>query len=455
MPAYDDTANPSLVRETLLTEAEQLKQSIGASWQAPAGITVHQIAGIGEDTLAGITYWTTRTCTQTVVSFGRPICLSYEDSLTYTPNEVVDGDGTVVVPSALMMSTSTENVKRWWVDLRNYNGPLTANPVLGFLRTNHKDLLEIGELRAFIFENLIKQTSASLPKYISANPPSITNIKRLRFILHSPLAFSATDSQGNEISADTATIPSATYQQYGEVQVLTVPADSHPTVTLTGTGSGSFALEVEEYDENTLIDSASFIGIPSETNTVATIAFSDGTVAGAGNLAIDYDGDGSTDVELPTEETVLYSDYVSENEDLEEEQEITSPVAQSGGGGGGVIVGLIAAENTNIATSTATSTDIESTTTTLTLGVSVQLEPSIEIPDETKFVPPPDSAPQTVVAKDTRADVVTDPVSAEKETISTQPQLASAANAATWYDALIRVTVNFFARVYYWFKSLL
>ena len=151
----------------------------------------------------------------------------------------------------------------------------------------------------------------------------------------------------------------------------------------------------------------------------------------------------------------MYSDYVSENEDLEEEQEITSPVAQSGGGGGGVIVGLIAAENTNIATSTATSTDIESTTTTLTLGVSVQLEPSIEIPDETKFVPPPDSAPQTVVAKDTRADVVTDPVSAEKETISTQPQLASAANAATWYDALIRVTVNFFARVYYWFKSLL
>lgn len=288
-PAYDDIASPAVGRESLLNAAEELKALIGSSWQAPAGITVHQIAGIGENTLAGITYKTVRECTNVVISFNRPICTSYEDRISYTPNEVVDGDGTVVVPSALAMSES-ENVKRWWLDLKSFNSDtsfLRDVPGFGFLRTNHKDILEVSTLRSFIFNNLIEEASNTIPQYISVSMPTISNTSRLRFILHSPLTLSATDSNGNTISADTATILGATYTQYGEVQVVTIPSDSNPTVTMNGVAVGTFTLEIEEYEGNTLVDSATFAGVPSTEDTVATFPLTDGTLASAGSLAID------------------------------------------------------------------------------------------------------------------------------------------------------------------------
>ena len=117
-------------------------------------------------------------------------------------------------------------------------------------------------------------------------------------------------------------------QKYGEVQVITVPSDSNPTLTLNGIAAGTFALEVEEYKDGTLVDSATFMGVPSTANTVASLSFTDGTLASAGNLAIDYDGDGAVDVELPAGGDVMYEDFVAEEEDVPE-----TPASQSQSGG--------------------------------------------------------------------------------------------------------------------------
>ncbi|MEK7119680.1 MAG: hypothetical protein AAB889_04145, partial [Patescibacteria group bacterium] len=437
-PAYDDTASPAVGRESLLNAAEELKALIGSSWQAPTGITVHQIAGIGENTLAGITYKTVRECTNVVISFNRPICTSYEDRISYTPNEVVDGDGTVVVPSALAMSES-ENVKRWWVDLDNHNQILGVS-VPSIIRKNHKNILEVQELRTFIFENLIEETSILLPENISSSAPTFTNTNHLRFVLHSPLALSVTGSSGNTINADVATIPGATYAEYGEVQVMTVPSDSNPTLTLNGVATGTFALEVEEYRGGTLADSTTFIGVPSTANTVASLSFADGTLASAGNLAIDYDGDGETDVELPTGGIVMYEDFVADEEEV---SGTPVPQPQPGGGGGGGNGPIIAFT----ATTTSTSTSTPETITTATSSVEVATSPQEVHPKVivAKTVTAPAVKPDTNT-QETESDII--------EPVVEQPQVAAAAEAVAWYDVLINAIVRFFVELYQWTRSL-
>lgn len=294
-PAYADLKNPVIGNEMLYDNTALLMQSIGSSWTAPAGIVVHQIAGIGEDTLAGITYKTIQECTQVVgVGGGNIACLEYQPKLSYTPEEVVDGDGTVVAPSALAMSDSVENVSRWWLNTDDYNEierPFADLPLLSFLRTNHKDLLEIDELRSFIFTNLLTESFEVLPNYVSEIQPVIESENRLRFVLHSPLTLTAI--------ANDVEYPA---KRYGEVQVVSVPADKSPVLTLQGINDGSFTLEVEEYVSDTLVATTTFTGIPSSAGTIATMNFTDGTIQNAGNLEVDYDGNGEIDLMLAPEE---------------------------------------------------------------------------------------------------------------------------------------------------------
>src|SRR3989344_1112576 len=431
-PTYDDTPSPAVGSEALLTEAEQLKQLIGASWQAPAGITVHQIAGIGEDTLAGITYKTVREYTNVVISSSRPICTSYKDRISYTPNEVIDGDGTVVVPSALAMSES-ENVKRWWINLDKNNDD---NSRFWFFRLDHKNILEVTELRNFIFDNLLQGSTANLPAYISDELPQLTSDNRMRFILHSPLALSATDSSGNTISANVATISGATYAQYGDVQVITVPSGSNTTVSLNGISAGTFTLEVEEYDGGALVDSATFSGVPSGANTEATFTLPTGSLASAGDLVIDYDGDGTADVELPAGELVSYEELVTEeNEDEDEEIQNNS--------GGGTVVGLIVAQNASTSPTTI------APETLIVLATSSE---EVSLPEEVLATTSP--IRKTVVA--IVAKPVISPQEAELDIIELvveQSQVAAAADAAAWYDVLINKVNEFFVDLYQWLKS--
>lgn len=298
-PAFEDLKNPGKGNATLLDAAVALEAEIGSAWQPPTGITVHQIAGIGEDTLAGIAYKTVQECTE-YLPIIKGICLAYEPRLSYTPQEVVDGDGTVVVPSALAMSTSTEQVKRWWVDLSEYHKDHQFQ--LGPFRKNHKNIVEVDELRTFIFNHIVSTTTNPLPTYIFSTAPIIESGNRLRFILHSPLALSATDAAGNEVSVYTVTIPGASFKRYGEVQAISIPADTHPTVHLTGITDGSFTLEVEQYSGDVLIATTTMSGIPSLASTSASMSFPDGTIANAGDLELDYDGDGTTDFTLAPEE---------------------------------------------------------------------------------------------------------------------------------------------------------
>lgn len=299
-PIYDDLKNPNVLNPNLLTAAAGVHSQLDDNWQFSTSTTIYQIAGWGEDTVASIEYKTIPYCerTQSIVIQGRLnyYCVEMGSRMTFDPKEVVDGDGTVVVPSALAMSTSSPKVGRWWVDLLKYDEFLRGN-----IERKHADILEISELRIFI-HNILTNTTDTYFEFISTTTPATEPLFRkshLRFILHSPLHLSAIDNFGNTISSTTSTILGSRWKQYGEVQVLTVPKNIPITLNLDGYATGSFTLDIEEINgSNTIIASSTLAGIPSATSTKATIAFTDGTMQNASPLHVDYDGDGNNDFTL-------------------------------------------------------------------------------------------------------------------------------------------------------------
>lgn len=313
---YNDLANPINANATLLAGALAMQSEIDSSWQAPDGIKVHQIAGIGEDTLAGIKYKTIQKCVSSTLG----ICRERAPALSYEPVTVIDGDGTVVVPSALAMSDSDSDMERWWVDLDEYNSLLELNR-----DRKHADLLEINELREFIFSRLITNSSTAPFDYISDTKPNIESSGHLTFTLHSPLRLSAIDSSGNVVNKEEVTIPDATYVRYGEVQVLTIPTETEFTIILTGEAEGSFTLEMEEFIDDETVTTSTFSAIPSGTSTRATISFDGGTLDKAGVLQIDYNGDSIIDYSY----SPIIGDVV-----YEPDPTVTTVTISNGSGGG-------------------------------------------------------------------------------------------------------------------------
>ncbi len=283
-PTYEDTVRTNIGNSELYLQAEVVHQVLD-NWVPPPDTKVIQVAGWGEETLAGLDY---------VV---KKKFLGGEYA-SYKPRMVIDGDATVVVPSALWMSDTNPNVERWWVDLAQYNGN-------DRFRTNHKDILEVLDLRDFIKSKIKGEGFINLTNIVVNNTSTlVSDRERLHYTLHSPLTLGIIDTQGRYTGQDPATkqtreeIPNVTYKQIGEVQFLSVPVGVAYTLKMQGLEKGSFSLDVDKQEGNTITDSTSFEGIPSSTSTVATMDISEGFEVGSSVLQIDKNGDGISDINL-------------------------------------------------------------------------------------------------------------------------------------------------------------
>ncbi|MFZ2522575.1 MAG: PxKF domain-containing protein [Minisyncoccia bacterium] len=284
MPDYNDTDTPGIGNPVLYEQTEAV-HAILDSW-APATTTkVIQIAGWGEETLAGIEY---KTCSYAYLVYYK--CLS--------PRFVVDGDGTVVTPSALWMSTTSPNVERWWVDLKEYNSIFSPN-----LSRIHRDLLEIPSISNLIY-NKINNLEFDDDKHIVLKNASElnTNGTRLHYVLHSPLTLGVTDSQGRYTGLDPITgeleeeIPDVNYRVIGNTQFISVPSDLSGQVKLSGYEDGVFALDITKQEGNNILESTSFQGLPSSTTTEVFMDISPSVASST--LKIDSNGDGQIDATL-------------------------------------------------------------------------------------------------------------------------------------------------------------
>ncbi len=279
-----DINQPIQFSSSLLTGAETLHASLD-NWTAPAGVDVIQIAGWGvPKTVGGITYKKKGTW------------------VTPEANFTIDGDGTVVVPSALWTSTTT-GATNYWVDLKSYN--TLANRILGLrLKTGHASILEVPELLTFIADDLLSHSIDSLPQYISTSiPPSDPHDIRLRYALHSPLTLNLYDNEGRHTGVSTTTgqieeqIPGTYYAEFGDVKYIFSDADTSASVIMNGYDTGTFTFNVDQYSGDTVTASTTFKDIPTTASTAVSLDVQS-DISTLSPMQIDEDGDGIIDVTL-------------------------------------------------------------------------------------------------------------------------------------------------------------
>ncbi|MFZ2522944.1 MAG: PxKF domain-containing protein [Minisyncoccia bacterium] len=282
-PAFSDTDSPSIGNASLYTQAEAVHEVLD-NWQPASTTKVIQIAGWGEETLSGIDE---TTCLDNSVQ-GYHKCIK--------PRKVVDGDGTVVAPSALWMSTSTPNVERWWVNLKQNNTLVTKKRI-------HKDILEVSKLVNLIKTKVENTIFIDNTRIVVDDTSTLSSgDARLHYILHSPLTLGVLDSQGRYAGLDPITkqvieeIPDVRYEIIGDTQFISVPSDLVGQVKLSGYAEGIFALDIEKQIGNTIIESTSFQAIPSSTTTQVTLNIASSVASSS--MSIDSNGDGQVDAAL-------------------------------------------------------------------------------------------------------------------------------------------------------------
>jgi hypothetical protein len=283
-PSFSDTTHPNIGNSSLYSKTESVHQVLD-SWQPPLNTKVIQVAGWGEETLAGLDYEAIKDSNNV-------------EQLSYKPRFVVDGDGTVVVSSALWM-TALPNVERWWVDLPSYD-------TLTNLERVHKDILEVSNLRNFIKSQITDSSTFTDSENIVVNDTStlVSNGVRLHYTLHSPLTLGVTDLQGRYTGQDPITkeikegVPGVNYRKIGDVQFISVPAGTFYTLKMKGYETGSFSLDVDKQIGNTVTDTTSFQGIPSSTTTIATMDIATNQEVASSTLKLDQNGDGTPEFNI-------------------------------------------------------------------------------------------------------------------------------------------------------------
>lgn len=287
-PDQADLLNPEIASEYLLDYSNNA-HSVQEAWRPASTTKVYQVAGVGIDTIANITYFTDRKCTKR--NFIPFICDEYSPVLGYRVSEVVDGDGTVLSPSAVAMSEEG-GVERLWLDLERYNSR-------NFNRV-HKDIFEVEDVRNFVLNTA--QSGDSDYDYLKTEAINLPADDRLVFQLHSPLDMQVFTEEG-ELSSTTESIAGGKYRRHGELQYISLPKTSGPiTVILTGVAAGSFTFEVEEWVEGEMVERKQYQGIPSDSGTVVTYEIIAGDTQQL--LKIDFDGDGVIDGEISLDGTV-------------------------------------------------------------------------------------------------------------------------------------------------------
>lgn len=305
----DDISHPIRLNDALLTQAENLHTNLD-SWTPPAGVEFIQIAGWGvPTTVKGVAYSTAQKCNRYngKVIQGRInyYCVEYVSTFAATASTTIDGDGTVVVPSALWTSTTT-GVSNYWVDLKRYSNDhwaSTIGGVNGLMPFGHANILEVGELRNFILD-IITSTTKPLTDYgyLSTAAPQ-SNDRRLRFSLHSPLSLNLYDDQGRHTGISTTTglieenIPGTYYDEFADVKYLYTNASSSAHIVMNGYATGTFSFVVDELQGNANVSSSAFKDIPTTPNTEVTLSV-ESDITTVSPMSVDENGDGHVDFSL-------------------------------------------------------------------------------------------------------------------------------------------------------------
>jgi len=280
-PDTDDLLQPETVDPFLLQYA-QVTHVIQSDWQPPKTLQVHQLSGTGIYTPVSIMYFTDQECiTRSILSGFQ--CTEYGPKLGYRITKLNVGDETVVFNSAQAMDDDKQIISMI-INLSKHNAS-------NFKRV-HRDLLEIADVRSYISDILQSKPEIDY-EYLSRTPLPSQSEQKLVFQLHSPLDMKII-SGGQELSSSTNEINGSAYERFGEVQYISIPHSVGDfELILNGLSTGSFTLEIEEWQGSTMQSRTDFVAVPSIIGTQVRLEVIDGDVPRT--FTIDYDGDGEVD----------------------------------------------------------------------------------------------------------------------------------------------------------------
>ena len=284
-PAPGDTDTPNVLDSYLITSAENMHTTID-SWTPPVSLKVFQVVGWGLDTIRGIRY----------DDCDIPFCADTLNHLDREPIYTIDGDETVVSPSAAFMA----NAETFYLNLRDNNFLINRN-------RRHGSIMEVDEVQELISN--IFQNKDDLPENISAEMPNPDIAgERLRLRVHSPVEVHIYDEFGNHtgiipnpdplsnLRLFEENVPNSYYTEFGETKYIGSGANGTTTLKLVGELLGLFTLEIEKVDGDQTATTTVFEDIPIALGSIAQVGMNDADVTTA--LIIDADGDGLPDVSI-------------------------------------------------------------------------------------------------------------------------------------------------------------
>lgn len=287
-PLVDQINLPIKISQSLFSQAESLHDSIDA-WIPPSGLRVIEVAGWGLDTVASFEYYPKFSCN---VNTAPQSCVTVLDE---RPRFTIDGDKTVVTPSAQYLGFKF-NSEKWWFNLSAYNK-------YKFSKISHSNILEGEPILSFINNQF--DSSANFSKtYIGTTTP-IVDSSHFRVSIHSPVSLDAYDSLGNhtgKICPPTSdfcyieeNIPNSSYLEFGEGKYINLTEDGLQKIKLQGTDTGSFVFDFQTAYPNGTATTSTFIDIPVTTQTQGEITLDQ---TGVPQIKLDVTGDGVTDFTL-------------------------------------------------------------------------------------------------------------------------------------------------------------
>ena len=280
-PVATDLISPSILNSALLNSAKNEHTDLD-NYHIPSSIQLYKIAGWGEATSKNVFYTIKDDCV--ISNF---ICHPILDEKLET---TIDGDGTVVSPSAVYGDGT-----KYYFNVFAFNNHVT--------NYQHPDIFEASPLVTAV-KNLITGDSP-LSTYVTTAKP--TDSDNLTLSIHSPVTIDVYDSAGRhtglsatqpytDMTSIDEEIPNSSYMPFGEGTYVNVPSGESYTVNISGTDFGTFTFEKEHHVNDQSVDDISFNDIPVTPMTEATL-----TVAPSGTasqISVDVDGDGTTDATI-------------------------------------------------------------------------------------------------------------------------------------------------------------
>ncbi len=293
-PLLYNIATPNVLNGALFERASTTHNKLD-SLSLLSKLKPIEILGIGIPTSKSLHYFGKEKCLLDL------ICIQ---SLDHVSDKSMVGDGTVLTASAPL-----DQYEKYYLDLNATNEENNEN-------LSHANILENQNILDFLTKLITSK--GNVPMHILKDS-FLSNISRLNIGVHSPVSLDVYDKNGKHTGLLTnpdknsdmpiieEAISNSHYEEEGEGKYVNLNEGSFK-VRLSGTGLGSFTLNIDKFQNEMKSSSTIYTDIPVTPLTVAELDLG-GT--NSPSLLVDIDGDGSIDKIIKSNEGLAPIDYLT------------------------------------------------------------------------------------------------------------------------------------------------